>query len=122
MVVAPLAKFAWRNIRIRRPHGIRHTDLDKLIDFVIADLPNATTTVTFSISLSPLKFGLGNELRSEALAHGERREVMMKRAIIFALLLMAGLPSVAGIAFADDGPVTDGGIEAPARPDDVQAP
>jgi hypothetical protein len=47
---------------------------------------------------------------------------MMKRAIIFALLLMAGLPSVAGIAFADYGPVTDGANEAPARPDDVQAP
>jgi hypothetical protein len=47
---------------------------------------------------------------------------MMKRAIIFALLLMAGLPAVAGIAFADYGSVTDGGIEAPGRLDDVQAP
>jgi hypothetical protein len=47
---------------------------------------------------------------------------MMKRAIIFALLLMAGLPAVAGIAFAEYGPVTDGGIEAPGRLDDVQAP
>ena len=73
--------------------------------------------------LSPIKFGPGNELRSEALAPGERREViMMKRAIIFALLLMAGLPAVAGIAFADYGPVTEGGIEAPGRLDDVQAP
>jgi hypothetical protein len=90
---------------------------------VIADLPNATTTVTFSISLSPLKFGPGNEPPSVALAHGERREVItMKRAIIFALLLMAGLPAVAGIAFADYGSVTEGGIEAPARLDDVQAP
>jgi len=62
----------------------------------------------------------GNEPRSEALIPGERREViMMKRAIIFALLLMAGLPSVAGIAYADYGPMTDGCIEAP---DNVQAP
>ena len=47
---------------------------------------------------------------------------MMKRAIIFALLLMAGLPAVAGIAFAEYGWATDGGIEAPGRLDDVQAP
>jgi len=73
--------------------------------------------------LSPIKFGPGNELRSEALAPGERREmIMMKRAIIFALLLMAGLLPVAGIAYANYGPVTDGGIEAPATVDDVQAP
>ncbi len=73
--------------------------------------------------LSPIKFGPGNELRSEALAPGERREViMMTRAIIFALLLMAGLLPVAGIAYANYGPVTDGGIEAPATVDDVQAP
>jgi hypothetical protein len=90
---------------------------------VIADLPKVTTTVTFSISLSPLKFGPGSEPPSVALAHGERREVItMKRAIIFAFLLMAGLPAVAGIPFADYGPVTDGGIEAPGRLDDVQAP
>jgi hypothetical protein len=30
VVVAPLAKCEWRNIRICRPHGIRHTDLDNL--------------------------------------------------------------------------------------------
>jgi hypothetical protein len=71
----------------------------------------------------PLKFGPGNEPPSVALAHGERREVItMKRAIIFALLFMASLPAVAGIAFADYGSVTEGGIEAPARLDDVQAP
>jgi hypothetical protein len=58
-----------------------------------------------------------------ALTHGEGREVItMKRAIIFALLLMAGLPAVAGLAFADYGTVTDAGIEAPGRLDDVQAP
>ena len=125
MVVAPLAKFEWRTIRIGIPHGISRTDLDKVIGFVIADLANATTIVTFSISLSCFS---PHEVRSpeRAVERGvstcERREViMMKRAIIFALLLIAGLPPVAGIAFADYGPVSDGGIEAPARLDDVQA-
>jgi len=94
---------------------------------VIADLGERHDNRNFLdltlMLLSPIKFGPGNELRSEALAPGERREViMMKRAIIFALLLMAGLLPVAGIAYADYGPVTDGGIEAPATVDDVQAP
>jgi hypothetical protein len=43
---------------------------------------------------------------------------MMKRAILFALMLVAAIAPVAGVAYAGYGPVT----EVPATLNDVQAP
>jgi hypothetical protein len=55
-----------------RPNGISPTDLDKVIDSVIADLGEYHGNRNFLdltlMLFSPIKFGSGNELRSEALA------------------------------------------------------
>ena len=61
VVAAPLTKYQGHNIRVCRPYGIDHEDLDQVIDSVLADLGKQYDSRNFLdltlMLLSPIKFG-----------------------------------------------------------------
>jgi len=61
VVVAPLAKYRWHNIRVCRPYGIDPADLDRVIESVLADLGKQYDNRNFFdlalMLLSPIRFG-----------------------------------------------------------------
>jgi Permuted papain-like amidase enzyme, YaeF/YiiX, C92 family len=61
VVVTPLAKYRWHNIRICRPFKIDSADLDRVIDSTIADLGKEYDNRNFLelalLLLCPVKFG-----------------------------------------------------------------